>query len=299
MSVQFRHYRGVADYQLIDDFLIRHYQPGNQDGNWIEPAWEYMHGHSWLDKPSLEKIGIWEAGEKIVSVVHYESRLGEVFFQFHPEYRHLRQEMLVYAEQHLYGTAEDGRRFVQAFVNDDDQAFIALVQARGYEKDEANARPVCQFLIADPFPAISLPEGFRVKSLAEDCDWVKIHRVLWRGFDHPGEPPAEDLDARKRMQDVPNFNPDLKIVVQAPNGSFASFCGMWYVPACKYAYVEPVATDPDYRRMGLGKAAVLEGIRRCKALGANVAYVGSDEAFYQAIGFQKVYLSECWVKYLG
>ncbi len=35
------------------------------------------------------------------------------------------------------------------------------------------------------------------------------------------------------------------------------------------------------------------------ALGATVAYVGSDQAFYRAIGFEKVYHSECWVKHLG
>lgn len=48
-------------------------------------------------------------------------------------------------------------------------------------------------------------------------------------------------------------------------------------PLCMY--VEPVATDPDYRRMDLGKAAVLEGIRRCGELGAEVAYVGSVKDF--------------------
>ena len=62
---------------------------------------------------------------------------------------------------------------------------------------------------------------------------------------------------------------------------------------------EMVATDPDYRRLRLGKAAVLEGIRRCAELGAKEAFVGSDQLFYQTIGFQKVYNTECWVKYLN
>jgi ribosomal protein S18 acetylase RimI-like enzyme len=92
---------------------------------------------------------------------------------------------------------------------------------------------------------------------------------------------------------------DLKIVVESPGGDFVAFCGMFYEPAHRYAYVEPVATDPDYRRMGLGKAAVLEGIRRCGALGATVAYVGNDLPIYRAIGFKKAYDSECWLKYLS
>ena len=63
--------------------------------------------------------------------------------------------------------------------------------------------------------------------------------------------------------------------------------------------MEPVATDPDYSRLGLGKAPVLEGIRRCADLGAKEAFVGSDQLFYQAIGFRKVFNTACWVNYFN
>jgi GNAT superfamily N-acetyltransferase len=299
LTITLRHYTGTGDYWLVDDFLMEHFQAGNRDGNWIEPAWEYMHSHPWLDKPSLAKIGIWEDDGKIVAITHFEWALGEAFFQFHPGYRHLREEMLAYAEENLYGRSEDGKRSLHAYVNDDDEAFTALVKARGYVLDEEGRRPMYQYEIHDPFPPIRLPDGFQLKSLADDCDWKKIDRVLWKGFDHPGEPPEDELEERKLMQDTPNFRHDLKIVTVAPNGDFASFSGTWYAASKRYAYVEPVATDPSYRRLGLGKAAVLEGIRRCAAMGASVAFVGSDQQFYQAIGFKKVYNSECWVKNLN
>lgn len=124
--------------------------------------------------------------------------------------------------------------------------------------------------------------------------------MLWRGFDHGDDVQmsAEEFESRRVMFDTPKARRDLKIAVSAPNGDFAAFCGAFYEPAGQFAYVEPVATDPRYRRLGLGKAAALEGIRRCGALGATVAYVGSDQEFYQAIGFRKVYNNECWVKYL-
>lgn len=298
MNITLRNYKSVDDYKLVDNFLIKHYKRGNQDGNWIEPTWEYMHNHPYLDKSSLEKIGIWEDDGNIVAVAHYESRLGEVFFEFHPEYRHLRQEMLGYAEANLYGTTDIGKRFVHVFINDFDKELLSLVGTHSYVKDDNETRTTMHFVIPDPFPAITLPEGFRLKSLSDDCNWMKIHRVLWRGFNHPGEPPEDEIEDRKKMQEAPNFKYDLKIVVEAPNGQFASFCGMWYEPVNHYAYVEPVATDPNFRQMGLGKAAVLEGIRRCGILGATVAYVGNDLQFYQAMGFKKVYSSECWAKQL-
>jgi ribosomal protein S18 acetylase RimI-like enzyme len=299
--ILFRPYNDPDDYQPVDSFLIQHYKPGNADGNWLEPAWEYMHAHPYLDRASLGKIGIWEDNGTIVGVANYESRIGEAFFECHPRYGHLKREMLEYAERTLFGTADDGRKFLHAFVNDMDDELTALVEVRGYVKDSGEARTMCQFVVPDPFPAITLPDGFYLKSLADDCDWMKVNRVIWRGFNHEGEPPATeaDIESRRQLFDTPSARRDLKIVVQAPNGNFVAFCGMFYEPNNRFAYVEPVATDPDYRRMGLGKAVVLEGVRRCGELGATVAYVGNDLPIYRAVGFKNVYTSECWVKYFA
>lgn len=299
MAVYFRFYRNT-DYIRVSEFLIRHYQPENRDGNWLEPAWEYMHGHPDLDRSSLEKIGLWEDHGRIVAVVNFESRLGEAFFQFDPGYMHLRQEMLTYAEGSLRGIShEDGHRYLFAFINHRDVEFQSLVGTRGYHKESERNRSLSEFIVPDPFPPITLPDVFHLTSLAEESNWEKVHRVLWRGFNHEGEPSMNggELEERRKMFDTPKSRRDLKIAVRAPDGSFVSFCGMFYEPANRYAYVEPVATDPAYRRLGLGKAAVLEGIRRCAALGATVAYVGSDQQFYLSLGFQVKSTSECWSKY--
>ncbi len=84
MTIQFRNYNGQADYTRISDFLIAHHQPNNADGNWLEPAWEYMHNHPYLDQSSRGRNGIWEedgaisfsiqlrrnSGAKLVSIFH-------------------------------------------------------------------------------------------------------------------------------------------------------------------------------------------------------------------------------------
>lgn len=293
-----RSYQHPADYQPVSDFLIRHHKPGNTDGNWLQPTWEYMHSHPNLDETALEQFGIWEESGEIIGVVHYESTLGEVFFQRHPEHKDLITAMLDYAEVSLGGVTREGLRFVDLYINDFDTEFKRLVRSRSYQRNPDHDRPLSQFAIPDPFPKISLPDGFKLKSLQEDNDLRKIHRVLWRGFNHPGEPPPEGIEWRRKMQSGPNFRKDLNIVIESPGGDFVSYSGTWYEGTNRYAYVEPVATDPDYRRMGLGKAAVLEGIRRCGELGANVAYVGSDLPFYKAFGFKEVYNSQCWRKYI-
>jgi predicted N-acetyltransferase YhbS len=288
---------GPADFPTISDFLYTLYQPDNRDGNWFQPMWEYAYTHAWFDAQSVQRIGIWEDAGTIVGVALYESRLGEAFFQTHPAYGHLKPEMLAYAEQYLVGTTKEGKRYVRAYVNDFDTAFEDVVRSRGYEKDPESHRPMAQFGILDPFPPIRLPDGFRLKNLAEDNDLHKVDRVLWRGFNHPGEPPADSLAGREKMQSGPHYRKDLVIVVEAPDGSFVAFSGLWFDPVNRFGYVEPVATDPDYRRKGLGTAAVLEGIRRCGELGATVAYVGSNLPFYLAMGFRVLFTLNCWLRY--
>jgi predicted N-acetyltransferase YhbS len=289
-----RPFRGNPDYVAVSDFLTSLYLPDNRDGNWFQPIWEYAYTHDWFDAAFTGEIGLWEEAGRIVGVATYESVLGEAFFNVHPDYEHLKPEMLNHAEAHLASREANGRRCLKAYVCDFDQALEAVVVARGYTKDPTSHRPMSQFVIPSPFPAIPLPEGFRLQSLADDNDLRKVNRVLHRGFNHPGEPEEERIAGRAKMQMGPHYRNDLTIVAVAPDGEFVSFCGMWYDATHRFGYVEPVATDPDYRRRGLGRACVLEGIRRCGALGATVAYVGTDKPFYLSFGFRKLYTANCW-----
>jgi GNAT superfamily N-acetyltransferase len=291
-----RDYAHARDYDRVSDFLVRTYQPERPGRNWLQPAWEYMHSHPALDESVLDRIGIWEDSGEIIAVAHFEVAPGEAFFQVHPDRASLKPEMLDYAERRLYGVSDAGQRTLHVYVHDADLDLQALVRSRGYRRTAPHDRPLSRYVIPDPFPGIAVPDGFCLKSLQEDNDLRKVDRALWRGFNHEGEPPPESVEDRKKMQSGPHFRQDLNVVVQAPDSHFVSYAGTWYEPANRYAYVEPVATDPDYRRHGLGRAAVLEGIRRCAELGATVAYVGSDLAFYAALGFVRICTNQCWTK---
>lgn len=298
MTISARRYHRSFDYDRVGDFLVRTY--GQEGGfiNWFQPTWEYMHFHPYLDGESLHKIGIWEDDGRIVAAAHHEHLLGEVFLQIDSDFLHLKEEMITWSEDHLY-REKDGNRTVSFYLDDTDDDMAAILRERGYRRSSRFRRDMTRFDIPDPFPPIQLAEGFELSDLEKDDDLEKYHRVLHRGFNHPGEPPPDQLDGRRLMQSAPNFKKDLNIVVKAPDGSFASYCGMWYEPVGKFGYVEPVATDPDFRRLGLGRAAVLEGIRRCGELGATVAYVGSDQDFYMSFGFQYSQKAVMWFRELN
>jgi len=297
METRVRPYNRQEDYQRVGDFLVETFVKGPRHHNWRQPRWEYMHFHPMLDESSLRRIGVWENAGRIVAVAHYETAVGEAFFEVRHGFEHLRQEMLEYAQSHLCHHTGDGGGALQAMINDFDHDFEAIAASQGFLKDRAAAQWVSEYVVPERFPAIELPGGFRLQSLADENDLSKVNRVLWKGFNHPGEPPPDGVEGRRKMQSAPNFRQDLTVVVRAPNGEYASFCGMWFDPVHRVCDVEPVATDPEYRRLGLGKAVVLEGIRRCAELGATVAYVGSGQQFYAALGFKRIFAAYPWVKH--
>jgi len=298
MSITIRSYKYPNDYELIGEFLIKTYQVEGQHRNWLQPRWEYMHYHPCLDESSLDKIGIWEDSGEIVGVVNPDLEMREVYFNIDPDHSYLKKDMLEYAQEHLYRDVNKGR-LLEVYINETDHEFETIAEDLGFQKDKDRKEDMSQLKIAHPFPRINVPEGFLLKSLQDDNDLNKIHRVLHRGFDHPGEPPEDGIEGRKKMQSAPSFRKDLTIVLEAPDGNFVSFCGMWYEAVKRFAYVEPVATDPDYRRMGLATAAVLEGIRRCGELGATCAYVAGMRPLYKSVGFRVIYSQHLWAKIIS
>ena len=87
----------------------------------------------------------------------------------------------------------------------------------------------------------------------------------------------------------------LMTIVVAPNGDYACTLGMWFDRRNQYAYLEPLATVPKYRRMGLATAALTEAMKKTKALGAKYCFGGARE-FYTDIGFETVCNRELWKK---
>ena len=296
MSITFRQYRPYEDTLSVAHFLDRTYPATDLNRNWLRPRWEYM-VYSVQDgnEEKLAPIGLWEAGGEIVAMVNFEDGPGQAFFQVDPDYTALQGEMLAYAESGL-SKPENGTHELTLFVNDFDIELEALAGAAGYVKDAGAPDVTARFDVAQGFPDLVLPDGFRVTDRRENNDLRRINRVLWRGFNHEGPPPDKYVAGRADVEKAPLYRDDLNVMVQAPEGHFVSYAGIWYVPVSQVAYVEPVATDPDYRRRGFGKVAVLEAVRRASVLGATRAIVISGQEFYKAIGFTRLFEYYRWRK---
>jgi len=295
MSVKLRTYQNESkfcpDYYKIRNFLIELDSP-----NWHFGRWDWMITHTMLDKAGLPKIGIWEDDGKIVALAIYDTKLaGKCFFPYNKNYCGLIPDMISHASKNL---AKDG--IARLLIRDGDFPFQEAAVNMGFlptqNKDCDAIYPI------DDLSKIkyTLPDGFRITSMKDDFDLYKYGQVLWKGFNHEAKGEGPFVFEKYSLADWegeflrPNVNLDLKIAVVAPNGDFVSYCGMWQDPASQSALVEPVATDPAYRMMGLGRAAVLEAVKRCGALGAKRVFVDSKQQFYYQIGFRPYETSTWW-----
>ena len=130
-----------------------------------------------------------------------------------------------------------------------------------------------------------LPDGFAIRQIHFPEDDLAYQTVIWKGFDHEGDQAELEKMLRHKVL-PPNRRSELCLAVVDSTGEFAAHCTCWYDGQTDYAYVEPVCTIPKYRGIGLGKAIVLEALKRCRNLDAKEAFVISEQEFYRKLNFE-------------
>jgi ribosomal protein S18 acetylase RimI-like enzyme len=312
-SCRRRSYTPDRDYSRIRQFLIDTYAIYQRPFNWLIDRWNFcryfvapVHTYynvRYFDGPTRphpflwdevlrweHAVAVWEnAVGEIVAVVHTENEgPGEAWFQIHPAYSFLYEELVADAEARLADRAE-GVAFLKLYVNHGSE-LESVATARGYRKLPQPAS-ILEYTLdpANPPPALSLPTGFAIKSVADEDDVDQrrmAHAIAFSGGYAPSDwPPAS---AYRTMQQAPDYAADLDLFIKAPNGDCASFCTIWVDTANHYANFEPVGTRGDYQRLGLARALLHEGLRRMAARGVTRSYISSDNAFYRKVGFQEI-----------
>lgn len=302
----FRKYK-LGDFLRIREFLSQSYHATGELLNWRIERWNWSRYHPMMFDPKLFQgsaeantrfweaaVGIWEdADGGIVGVVNVETpQYGEAWFQRWPGADALLPAMLDDAEAKL---VDRDKGVLRCYVYEHDAPLQALLRERGYQKDGTHGYYDSEYVI-DKAPAVELPQGYAVRSMAQGGDVALRCKVQGLGFNHPDPADWCTVLQYKRVQEAPDYRPDLDLYVRGPDGEYVSCCIVWYDARNRLGIFEPVCTHPDFRRQGLGRAVIMEGIRRVAALGAETAQVGSGQPFYGAIGFERKYVSYPWEK---
>ena len=216
-----------------------------------------------------------------------------------PEYEWtgIETEALVWAETRIAELRKtDAKRWGGDFVSgarQDDPKRIAFLEQHGFRYSGEFAEVNMIRSLAEPIPETVIPPGCQVRALAEAGDTsnrAAAHREVWLPWTD-GNISDEDY---VRFMRLPGYHRDLDVVAVAPDGVIAAFMNGWVDPLNRIGDLGEVGARPAYRRQGLTRAVLLEGLRRLKAHGMERACVSTGVVntparnLYESIGFKIV-----------
>ena len=233
-------------------------------------------------------VEVWEgdAGNLIGFALFYPMYAG-FNLQVHPAHRGgtLEERMLARSEERARTLArrEGHAGTIDAWdVFEEDADRIAILERRGFVRRPDNVYYLAARSLDASIPAPEPPAGYVVRGLAGDEDAAE--RVAHKS--------AATEERYKEFMRAPGYDLELDLVAEAPDGRFGAYCNCWMDHANGVGELEPVGTRPGFRRRGLAKAVVLEGLRRMKVHGAHTALVcfEGDNAparrLYESVGFR-------------
>jgi mycothiol synthase len=185
-------------------------------------------------------------------------------------------------------------------VRDDDVERQHIVEAHGFLLDNDYQYVQMMHPLTDPLPLPTLPDGFMLRPFAGELEvngYVELHRAAF-------ESTSMTYDWRLRTLHMPQYQPELDIVVVAPDGSLAGFCVGWLNWERHTGQVEPLGVHPSFHHLGIGRALLFEALRRFRAYRAERVLVETENdrnvarSAYESVGFQPIhtiYRKGMWV----
>ena len=290
------------DFISVRDFLVDTFTYYQRPYNWTIERWNFsislariMNGVSLEEYES--QIAIWERDQEIVAVVNAEGENdGEAFFQMaHEEIPHdILQEMFGFCETHL-GKEKDGKRVIYLRIPLENPRAEEIALSRGYSKQSWN-ESVSELLL-DQEVSVDLVEGFSFK-WGDEVTSQEKGEAHARAFGYFEETMYRERSPKgyQALSETPDYRPDLDVYVISPDDEIAAFTTMWYDQRNRIGILEPVGTVPEYRKLGLGRASIMQLANQVRQAGGSKVYVGSGVDFYQRIGFQPKGLYGVWKK---
>ena len=288
-----RQFQPLTDVERVWSFMTEVYAEDRSNGM-PAPFFEYALASSWLDRHYLFMDRLWLDGDRVAAFAFYEEPCTEVYVNLRPGYEFLADEIVEYGEMSMPNFG--GEKSFALFPGQ--KVLIEAVKRRGFALDREDVENVFDFSagrLGRP-----LPEGFHLIDPLR-CDPAKLAKCFWKGFGHAERAPFENWTDRVRgdgwgpqksyygvlgecLAPPPHATYEHNVIIADDAGEYACFSGMWWVPENHLAYMEPLCTIPEYRRMGLAEAALSEHDRRLRPLGAR-QMTGGVNPFYKKIGY--------------
>ncbi len=247
------------------------------------------------------------SGDLLAYVMCYPARMQGFSVVIHPQHRtpDLERALIHHGEtveialmRAAISTAGESAKaemlakytWVGSDITDGDDIRRAHLIEAGYTPGEPSLMLATRSL-ETPIPDPVLPDGYSIRSaVIEEADAVAdVHSSAFLSNWQPGHYAV--------VMRSPAFEPQNERIVIAPNGDYAAFVVLWFDPVSRSGLFEPVGCHANYRRRGLTKALMLDGLQQMRSAGLQTAYVAyhvesedpAGAALYRSAGFQPLY----------
>jgi len=308
MKLNFRPYESEADYWRIRNFLREVFLLNDR----LEHSWHVARLDHWrwhfiltcqLTGPVEQVTAIWETGDCRIAAVLHPICHDEVRLHVHPHFRspELEDEIFAYAEAHFSDWSERaGAQLLYVPVLSGDSLRQEVLRRRGFEQRPGWGHHWRRDLEA-AIPEFPVPEGYLIRSMGAVDEHPARSWASWRAFhaDEPDENYDSDASWYQNMQSAPLYRRDLDIVAATPRGEIAAFCTISYDDYTRSAVCVLVGTAAEHWQRGLGKAVIIEGMRRLQKLGCTRLFATATDpaadALYRSV-MQTHLVTDTWVK---
>lgn len=155
-------------------------------------------------------------------------------------------------------------------------------------------------------PAVPrLPEGFRLHPMPGPAELTRDSTAYAPILARRG------LAQRRRLMTHPEYEPALEFLALAPDGTVAAYCetslsrSSWALLGQRTGTIDWLASAPDLRRRGLGRALLTIALHRLRDAGAETAKLFTERTntparrLYRALGFVEEGEGRCYARSFG
>lgn len=295
------------DYWRIRNFLRQVFLLNDR----LEHSWNVARLDHWrwhliqtcqFTPPFEQVTATWETPDGQIAAVVHPIDAVEIRVHIHPAFRipELENEIFAYAEAHFAFQTSAGSQMVYVPVFSDDALRQEALTRRGYSLQPGWGHHWRRDLDA-PLPAPPVPAGYTIRSMGDESEHPARSWASWRAF-HSDEPVSDydgDSSWYRNFQSAPLYRRDLDVVAATPDGEIAAFCTIAYDDYTRSAVTVVVGTAAEHWRCGLGKAVMIEGMRRARHLGCRRIFSTATEepadALYGSV-MQAMKVTDTWAK---
>ncbi len=284
-----------SDFDRVNDFLSKTYISGGMN-IWDNARWSFnrycIHSEEELSNNRVweKSVQLWEDNDgQIIAVAHIEEP-GDYFFQVHPGYKYLEEEMIIWAIDNCRKNYPTLNKIVVTSCQNDFERKKLYSKYQAVKHDYIDVTRIVE--LKNEYPLQILPNDYRIINLdAENLEACKkvsdLYTNIWptSRYMSKGETVAS-------MTKSIAYKKELSFIIIDDKEQYVAFTIAWVDTLNKMAHFYPVAVDPNYLKLNFLECLLINALNTLITLSyekatISASYSEDEDRIFEKLGFVK------------